>query len=206
LFLGTSARAEDLGIPHNEKFPAAVFPFARVLDGCTSWRRPAQLGDEWAGVSFKAACSAHDKCYHTINASWGECNRQFKNDLFASCRRDLKAARLKRGEVGDPTAESMKMCFDIANMYFSKVQSPEVIRRFKIAQLKQNEYIESIFKVLSDTFEKDRGRKPTNSQLSELFKRLMDGNSIEQVASGIQTKKSLSDQNRESEPPPVLQD
>jgi hypothetical protein len=37
------ARADGKGIPYNDQFVSASFPYARTVSGCTDWRRPAGM-------------------------------------------------------------------------------------------------------------------------------------------------------------------
>lgn len=184
--------AENLGLAYNEKFPTAAFPFARVVTGCTDWRTPSQLGDEWGKVSFKSACSAHDECFHSLNASWGECNQQFKRDLHAACRRDLRRARLGRGQVGEPEVESLKMCFDIADMYFGQVQKVEVIKKFEFAQKMQRAYLRLVFNELTEGYKSIMGRDPSKDKILELFQSLMDGIPVTKVYAGIKSEQEIN--------------
>ena len=61
LILASSlARADVKGIPASSQFASAAFPHARKVKGCTPWRRPERLGDEWGPVSFAGACEEND--------------------------------------------------------------------------------------------------------------------------------------------------
>jgi hypothetical protein len=48
-----------------------------------------QLDAPFPGVSFRAACDAHDACYATLAGSQAECDSQFGADMRQSCSETL---------------------------------------------------------------------------------------------------------------------
>ena len=111
------ARADVKGIPVDDRFVAASFPYARTVDGCTSWRKPERYGDKWSVVSFADACVAHDQCFHTLGVTWADCNQRFLDGLHAACARDLKRETLERGRPGEPDPQALRLCYEIGDVY-----------------------------------------------------------------------------------------
>lgn len=62
--------------------------------GCPPWR-PCGWGNTWGGnrlfpqgangADFRPACQAHDDCYANGCNRRGDCDRQFRNDMFQAC-------------------------------------------------------------------------------------------------------------------------
>lgn len=195
------AKADTLGLPYNPDFEKAEFPYARVLSGCTDWRQPASYGDTWGPVSFASACHFHDKCFHTVDvltgipgvaplasgkgASWGECNRQYSEDLRQACRRDLQTARLEKGQLGEPDPAALQLCFEIANLYLERAQAPTSIKRFEIAQKMEKEYLTAIRKVIVNLYLEERGNLPAPSELKKAMSALEKGQDIDFIIESI---------------------
>ena len=181
-FAGSSPAVGDhLGIPFNETFSKAQFPYARVLEHCTSWRRPEGLGDVWSSVSFRGACQQHDRCYHTIGAKWGECNRRYLSNLRAACERDLKKTRLEKGDIGEPDAEALSLCFNIASLYHAMVQKPVVIKKFRLAQTAQRAYLDYVVEIIKKKYESAKGDPPSNKVLETALGHLAQGHELDEL-------------------------
>jgi hypothetical protein len=84
------AYADVNGIPHNDRFPKAEYPYSQAPDGCSGINGPKEVRDTWGPVDFTGACNTHDKCYYTLGSNWNTCNERFYSDLRAACERDLR--------------------------------------------------------------------------------------------------------------------
>jgi hypothetical protein len=197
-FALAEAKADTLGLPYNQTFEKASFPYARVLSGCTEWRQPAQLansGDQWGPVSFAGACQAHDQCFHNPAgliampkgqpASWGECNRQYLADLRLACERDLQKARLENGALGEPDSSALQLCYEIANLYFERAQAPAAVKRFEFAQKMAGEYLTFVRGVLGDLYKELKGRPGTKAEVEKALAALFDGQDIDTIKISI---------------------
>ena len=188
LFAGmliSESRADVQGIPDHDVFIRAEYPYARVLETCTTWRRPEGMGDTWGVVSFRAACQQHDKCFHSQGASWGSCNRQFLVDLRGACDRDLKAEVLARGGLGEPEPEQVQLCYEIANLFHGQVQKPDVRKRFTFAQEVQEQYRGHVEVSLRQLFSETIGREPSAAELANAFESLDSGMSFDDIKRGL---------------------
>ncbi len=181
----SEARADVKGIPATDEFAAARFPYARVVDGCTAWRRPANMGDEWGNVSFAGACQQHDLCYHTAGKGWGDCNQGFLQDLRASCDRDLKRAALAAGKLGNPDGDALRLCYDIANLYFAKVQESDAAKRFQIAQQQQQAYLGYVRGVVDGLYKAVLRRGATDKEKDRALETLSQDYSLEDLRSAL---------------------
>lgn len=141
IVLAPIARADVLDIPRDERFPKAQYPFARVIDGCRGWRQPDRFGQGFGAVDFNAACVAHDQCFHTVGMTWGECNRNYLTALHEACLRDLKRQRLELGSAQDPDPQALMLCYDVADLFMTRVQDAAAVRRYEVAQKQQRAYL-----------------------------------------------------------------
>lgn len=181
----SEGRADIQGIPKSETFRRAEYPYARVLQTCTAWRKPDQVTDTWGAVSFRSACQHHDKCFHTLGTSWSSCNRQFLIDLRESCDRDLKQAHLELGFVGDPEGRQVQSCYEIANLFHAKVQNTDVREKFRFAQEVQKRYLAHVEDALKVLFERVLRRAPTNLELVDATEALDAGMSFTDIERGL---------------------
>lgn len=225
-FALAEAKADTLGLPFNPQFSRATYPYARVLTGCTDWRRPSQYGDSWGPVSFAGACQNHDMCFHTAPAqierqnrlgtgqlagavavavSWGDCNRQYLLDLRQSCDRDLKKARLERGQLGEPDATAQQLCYEIANLYFERAQAPMAVKRFEIAQKMAESYHSYVRGVVFREMARGKGHPPSKEAVEAALVALDNGQDIEMISSSSSTERATSTANREAKSMPVLE-
>jgi hypothetical protein len=188
--LAGRAKADVLGIPHTSRFDSASFPYARTVKGCTDWRRPASSalakgGDQWGPVSFAGACQEHDRCFHTPGSTLSQCNVQFLTDLRASCARDLKQETLAKGQVGEPDAQALRLCHEIANMYFTRVQEPGVASRHAFAQKMALEYLRYVRGVVAEVYRDVLRRKPTDRELDKALAALRRDYSLDDLKSAL---------------------
>jgi len=63
-------------------------------------------------VCFTSACAAHDACYGGCEAERGECDRQFREDMFAVCNEQFAL-----------DATGLRECLYFANLYWAIVDS-----------------------------------------------------------------------------------
>jgi hypothetical protein len=204
-FALNEAKAETQGLPYQPTFEAAAFPFARVLTSCTQWRRPTQISeDQWGAVSFAGACQAHDQCFHTPadylkmlaqgaageskGISWSECNRRYLKDLRQACNRDLKQARLAKGELGEADPSALQLCYEIANMYFEKAQTPAAVKRFEISQRKEEEYLDSLRGLMRQTYKEVLGRAATAKEVEQGLLSLFEGQDFGMIKESVAKK------------------
>lgn len=153
LLVPTHAWADVKGLPYSDRFQSAAYPYARLVSGCTEWRRPTKdMGDTWGAVSFAGACEQHDRCFHTIGATIAACNEAYLKDLKASCNRDLDRARLESGRVGKADAAAVSLCYQIAGHYAAQVESPDAAKRFAFDQAQEHEYLQWVRGVVSDVY------------------------------------------------------
>lgn len=183
------ARADGKGIPYNDQFVSASFPFARTVSGCTDWRRPEGMSDEWSGVSFAGACQQHDRCYHSAKMSWGECNQQFQENLRSACDRDLEAARLAAGKFGKPDGQALQLCYEITNLYMGRVQSSDAAKRFEFSQKQQLSYMEYVRKVVDRVFVDLLKRSATARELERTIAALEGEYSLEDLKTALMGSK-----------------
>lgn len=74
-------------IPYSSQFPKAQYPYAQAPDGCSGYWGTSEVRDTYpGGVSFRAACNAHDVCYYSLGSNANTCNDQFLNALNRECR------------------------------------------------------------------------------------------------------------------------
>ncbi len=183
--LSGQARADGKGIPYNDQFVSASFPFARTVSGCTDWRRPAGMNDEWSGVSFAGACQQHDRCYHSAKMTWGECNQQFQEHLRLACDRDLEAARLAAGKFGKPDGQALQLCYEITNLYMAQVQTSDTAKRFEFSQKQQLSYMEYVSKVIDRVFVDLLKRPATTRELERTITGLAGEYSLEDLKTAL---------------------
>ena len=191
--LSGQAKADGKGIPYNDQFVSASFPYARTVSGCTDWRRPAGMSDEWSGVSFAGACLQHDRCYHTANSSWGECNQKFQENLRAACDRDLEAARLATGKFGKPDGQALQLCYEITNLYMGRVQTSDAAKRFEFSQKQQLSYMDYVRKVIDRVFVDLLKRPATTRELERTITALEGEYSLEDLKTALMGSKSDTD-------------
>ncbi|MBG1265252.1 hypothetical protein [Nostoc sp. WHI] len=125
--------ADVEGIPSNQDFPNAQYPYAQAPDGCSGWQNARQVRDTWGPVNFTGACDTHDKCYYTLGSNWNTCNERFYSDLRAACERDLRIPirrpaptlsepwRTVIVEYGPPEPIALRQCYQIATVYYGGV-------------------------------------------------------------------------------------
>jgi hypothetical protein len=184
------ARADVLGIPGDPRFPAAHFPYARQVEGCTSWRLPARFGQGFGQVDFNGACQAHDQCFHTLGRSWGECNQAFLSALRQACDRDLKRQRLEQSKAGEPDMQALHLCFDIADLYLARVQEPAAIRRYELAQRQQRAYLAHVRGTIQRLFVTVLHRPATEDEEADVFGRIEAGLSLGAVRKALASSKA----------------
>jgi hypothetical protein len=188
--LSGQARADGKGIPYNDQFVSASFPYARTVAGCTDWRRPAGMSDEWSGVSFAGACQQHDRCYHSVKMAWGECNQQFQENLRLACDRDLEAARLASGKFGKPDGQALQLCYEITNLYMGKVQTSDAAKRFEFSQKQQLSYMEYVKKVIDRVFVELMKRPATDREIERTITALEGEYSLEDLKTALMGSKT----------------
>lgn len=181
----SEGKADIQGIPGNDNFSRASYPYARVLQSCTSWRKPDHVSDKWGAVSFRAACQQHDKCFHTVGTTWSDCNRRFMVDLRDACDRDLRHELLDAGGKGEPDAEKVRLCYEIANFFHAKVQDSAVRERFEFAQGVQKEYLGHVESSLSSLYQRLVGREPSESEIAYAFESLDSGMSFADIERSV---------------------
>lgn len=191
--LSSQARADAKGIPFSDLFQSASYPYARVISGCTEWRRPVGMGDEWSGVSFAGACQIHDKCYHTLGTSWGDCNQKFQEALRHACDRDLEAARLTAGKSGKPDGQAVQLCYEITNMYMNQVQSIDAAKRFEFSQKQQQAYLEHVRKVISSVYEAVLRRPASSHEQERALRALEEEYTLDDLKTALMGAKSDHD-------------
>lgn len=210
-FALSEARADVKGIPYNQQFASAAFPYARTVSGCTEWRRPDRFGDEWGPVSFAGACQEHDRCFHRPGADWSECNQRFQADLHAACERDLGRERLEKGKASKPDAQALKLCYEIVSLYQAKVQDKDVVRRFELAQRQSQLYLQYVRTVVNETFKSVLRRDATTKEQEQALKTLADDYSLDDLKAALMGQRidENSNENRGSlsalaEPMPMI--
>lgn len=199
--LASVARADVKGIPRVERFASASFPHARTVSGCTEWRRPDRLADQWGPVSFAGACQAHDQCFHTLGTSWAACNQEFLKDLQASCDRDLATERLTKGRSGTPDAQAVKLCYEIVNLYVAKVQDKDVARRFELAQRQTRDYLAYVKSVVNDVFKSVLNRSASAQEQDQALKTLESDYTLDDLKAALMGQRLDQDA---VEPMPVI--
>lgn len=184
----SDARADVKGIPFDERFATASFPYARQVEGCTAWRRPATMTnaeDRWGAVSFAGACQDHDRCYHTPGASWGECNGRFLEDLKAACARDLKAESLSKTKAGEPDAQALSLCHEIANLYAAKVGEATSAKRYALAQQMAGEYLDYVRTVVDGIYKELLRRGATAKEQDQALATLARDYSLDDLKAAL---------------------
>jgi hypothetical protein len=184
------AAADVHGIPADQRFPTAHFPYARQVDGCTSWRQPARFAQGFGQVDFNGACQAHDQCFHTLGRTWGECNQAFLSALRHACARDLKRQRLEQGRAGEPDMQALHLCFDIADLYLARVQEPAAIRRYELAQRQQRAYLAHVRGAIQRLFVTVLRRPATEDEEADVFGRIEAGMTLGAVAKALASSKA----------------
>lgn len=185
VMLSGQARADGKGIPFNSEFSSALYPVARTVSGCTDWRRPAGMGDEWSGVSFAGACQLHDRCYHTLKSGWGECNQRFQEDLRHACDRDLEAALLERGKAGKPDGQATQLCYEISNMYVVQVQTIDAAKRYEFSQRQQAIYIDYVRKVVGRVYSEVLQRKASDREIERALLALEGEHTLDDLKTAL---------------------
>lgn len=183
--LSSQARADAKGIPFNEQFQSASYPYARTVSGCSDWRRPAGMGDEWSGVSFAGACQIHDRCFHTLNTSWGDCNQKFQDALRHACDRDLEAALLASGKSGKPDGQAVRLCYEITNMYMARVQTVDAAKRFEFAQKQQTAYLDHVRNAVSNVYEGILKRPATPHEQTRALRALEEEYTLDDLKTAL---------------------
>lgn len=194
------AKADVKGIPYNGKFQSASYPYARSIDTCTAWRKPDRLSDSWGAVSFSGACQIHDRCYHTTGSSWGECNDRFLTDMKKSCDRDLERQRLEKGQHGKPDGQALALCYDIANLYFAKVQTAEAQKRFELAQSQEQEYLKYVAGVVDQVYRDVLRRPATTKEKDRALATLAEDYTLDDLKSALMGERM----DKAAEPMPVI--
>lgn len=180
-----AAKADILGISADSRFPTARFPYARTVDGCTSWRQPTRASGGFSGIDFNGACQAHDECFHTLGRTWGECNSRFLSDLRQACGRDLKRQRLEAGKVGEPDGQALHLCYDVADLYLARVQEPAAIRRYELAQRQETLYLSHVRSDIQRVFITALRRPATSGEEAKALLRLEEGVSLAEVKTAL---------------------
>lgn len=199
------AKADVKGIPYNGKFQSASYPYARQIDSCTAWRKPDRLDDNWGAVSFAGACQIHDRCYHTPNASWGDCNQAFLDDMKKACDRDLERQRLEKGQHGRPDGQAVALCYEIANLYFGKVQTADAQKRFEFAQAQEADYLKYVRQVVDQIYKDVLRRGATPREQDKALAALAQDNSLDDLKAALMGERMESDRNR-ADTMPVIDD
>ncbi len=200
------AKADVKGIPFNARFQSASYPYARQVDNCTAWRKPDRLNDSWGAVSFSGACRIHDRCFHTPGSSWGECNEQFLIDMKKACDRDLERQRLEKGQHGRPDDQALALCYDIANIYFGKVQTAEAQKRHELAQAQEQEYLKYVSSVVNQVY-KDVLRRPATSQEKDrALATLARDYSLDDLKAALMGERMEADRTAGADPMPPVDD
>lgn len=76
-------------LPINENFPHALYPYAKIPDGCSAegfrdlYRQSNLISDDEKWLT--KACNVHDRCYSTIGKTYQECNSNFIINILDSC-------------------------------------------------------------------------------------------------------------------------
>jgi hypothetical protein len=203
-FALAEAKADVKGIPYNEKFQAASFPYARQVDNCTAWRKPDRLSDNWGAVSFSGACQLHDRCYHTPSANWGECNQNFLSDMKKACDRDLERQRLEKGQHGRPDGQALALCYEIANLYFAKVQTAEAQKRFELAQAQEREYLKYVRTVIDSVYKDVLRRPATNAEKDRALATLAKDYTLDDLKAALMGQRMDADRTASADPMPVI--
>ena len=151
------------------------------------------MSDEWSGVSFAGACLQHDRCYHTANSSWGECNQKFQENLRLACDRDLEAARLAAGKFGKPDGQALQLCYEITNLYMGRVQSSDAAKRFEFSQKQQLSYMDYVRKVIDRVFVDLLKRPATTRELERTIAALEGEYSLEDLKTALMGSKGEAD-------------
>ncbi|WP_449420615.1 tachylectin-related carbohydrate-binding protein [Phormidium nigroviride] len=150
--------ADVEGIPYNQEFPNAQYPYAQAPDGCSGWQNTRQVRDTWGPVNFTGSCDNHDRCYYTLGFNWNTCNERFYSDLRAACERDLrvwvppvtvKGVTITPGFHTPPEPASLRACYAIASGYYGGVQAGVLLDVFNEAQNKQRRYEEWVASIRS---------------------------------------------------------
>lgn len=179
------AKADTLGIPFDERFATASFPLAQKSDGCGTWRQPERMTELWGPVDFGAACAEHDLCFFTPGKSWAECNQQFLSDLRVSCERDLKKENLEKGRPGAPDLQAVTLCFEIANLYFVRVQDKEGARRFQAAQKQGASYFDYVKGVIDGIYRSIVKRGATADEKAKALNALAQDYSLDDLKAAL---------------------
>ena len=161
----SEAKADVKGIPFNDTFGTAQFPYSHVASACSDWRKPERFADDQFGdVSFSGACAEHDRCFHTLGMGWGECNERFREDLRFACSRDIKRSDLDKGVQKTPDAQAVKMCQQIAELYFARAQTKDSPKYFELAQAEQRAYLQYVRGIVSTTYKSVLHRDATMTE------------------------------------------
>jgi hypothetical protein len=126
---------------------AWVLPAAGAFaepEKCEAWQRPDGYDESWIPVSFRSTCAEHSKCYEKTDASWSACNSLMYSSLRKSCETmyphaALSAAGGATGKGSDDEASgeaSLMTCLQVADEFYSKVQSPAALKHFQASQEK----------------------------------------------------------------------
>lgn len=108
---------------------------------CESWHRPDGYDEAWIPASFKPFCATHSHCYQTADTTWSTCNAEFYASLRKSCEAMYPHAVLSAGSSkssdDDASGEaSLITCLQVADEFYSKVQSPPALKQYQAMQEK----------------------------------------------------------------------
>lgn len=190
VFVVLPAQADVLGIPSDPRFTTAHYPFARVVDGCTSWRQPSHLGQNFGSVDFGGACQKHDMCFHTVGRSWGECNQEYLSALREACDRDLQRQRLEQSRPGKTDLQALHLCYDLTNLFMAQVQRPAAIKRYELAQKQQHQYLLHVRATIQSMFVATLSRPATEDEEDEALARLDAGISLVEMRDALAVAKA----------------
>ena len=108
---------------------------------CEAWHRPDGYDEAWIPGPFKAICATHTTCYEKADATWSACNSALYTSLRRSCENmyphaNLSAAGSKSGDDEASAEASLMSCLQVADEFYSKVQSPATLKHFQAMQEK----------------------------------------------------------------------
>ncbi len=145
-------------------FAAIVFPLLLLAcllpvpeafaetDKCEAWHRPDGYDESWIPAPFREICAEHTRCYEKSDASWSACNSGMYASLRKSCESmyphaALSAAGGTGAKTGDDEASgeaSLMSCLQVADEFYSKVQSPAALKHFQALQEKSSQKVSAL--------------------------------------------------------------
>ena len=121
-------------------------------DKCEAWHRPDGYDESWIPASFRVICVEHTRCYEQADASWSACNSSMYASLRKSCESMYPHAALSaaggtgaRGGDDEASGEvSLMSCLQVADEFYSKVQSPAALKHFQALQEKSSQRVSAL--------------------------------------------------------------